>query len=96
MTLGPAIDGGYYLIGFKRHTFFKEVFQGISWGTGQVFKETMRKIEHAGLNVHLLPEWRDIDTFEDLELLYRQADEKRLEHLKTIQYLHTIFSWKQQ
>ena len=92
MTLGPAVDGGYYLIGFNYHTFSKEVFKDISWGTGQVFKETMRKIEHAGLNVHLLPEWRDIDRFEDLELLYRQADDKGLEHLKTIQYLHTILT----
>jgi rSAM/selenodomain-associated transferase 1 len=92
MTLGPAVDGGYYLIGFNCHTFLKEVFKGISWGTGQVFKETMRKIEPAGLDVHLLPEWRDIDTFADLEEFYRQAKEKGLGHLQTVRYLNTILA----
>jgi len=95
MTLGPAVDGGYYLIGFNRHTFFKEVFEGISWGTGQVFKETMKKSEQSGLDVHVLPEWRDIDTFKDLELFYRQAHENGLERLQTIQYLHTILARNQ-
>jgi rSAM/selenodomain-associated transferase 1 len=92
VTLGPAADGGYYLIGFNRHTFFKEAFTGISWGTGRVLTETLHTIEDAGLRVHILPEWRDIDTFEDLELFYRGANEKRVEHLKTVQYLHTILA----
>ncbi len=92
VTLGPAVDGGYYLIGFNRHTFSKEVFTGISWGTEQVFEETIRKIEHAGLKVHLLPEWQDIDTFEDLWLFYKRAGHKGLEGLRTMQYLHTILS----
>lgn len=92
MTLGPAVDGGYYLIGFNRATFLQEIFDGISWGTGRVFRETMKKIEQAGMKVHVLPAWRDIDTFADLEAFYRQANEKGLEYLKTIQYLHTILT----
>ncbi|MEN8243906.1 MAG: TIGR04282 family arsenosugar biosynthesis glycosyltransferase [Thermodesulfobacteriota bacterium] len=92
VTLGPAVDGGYYLIGFNRRTFFKDVFSGISWGTGQVFTETMKKIEKAGLKVHTLPEWRDIDTFEDLALFYRQARENGLDRLKTVQFLHSILA----
>jgi rSAM/selenodomain-associated transferase 1 len=92
VTLGPAVDGGYYLIGFNRHTFSKEVFTGISWGTRQVFEETMKKTERAGLKVHLLPKWQDIDTFEDLRLFYKRAGQKGLEDLRTMQYLHTILS----
>ena len=92
MTLGPAVDGGYYLIGFNRHTFLKEVFTGISWGTGQVFDKTMGKVEQAGLKVHLLPEWRDIDTFEDLKLFYRRAHEKGMDGLRTVQYLQSILA----
>ena len=92
MTLGPAVDGGYYLIGFNRLSFIKEVFDNVSWGTGQVFPETMQKVDQAGLKVHVLPEWQDIDTFEDLELFYRRAHENGLEHLETVQYLQTIFS----
>jgi rSAM/selenodomain-associated transferase 1 len=92
VALGPAVDGGYYLIGFNRHTFFKELFNGISWGTGQVFIETVQKIEHAGLKVHVLPEWRDIDTFEDLESFYRRAHEEGMQAPGTVQYLQSILA----
>ena len=92
MTLGPSVDGGYYLIGFNRNTFLKDVFAGIPWGTGQVLGETLKKVEHAGLKVHLLPEWQDIDTYEDLEAFYKKAGFKGLEDLRTMQYLHTILS----
>ena len=92
VTLGPAVDGGYYLIGFNRSAFFKEIFSGISWGTGQVLKNTLEKIDHAGVRVHMLPEWQDIDTFEDLQLFYKRAGRKGLEDLRTMQYLHTILS----
>jgi glycosyltransferase A (GT-A) superfamily protein (DUF2064 family) len=95
MTLGPAVDGGYYLIGFNCRTFSKEVFDGIPWGTGKVFDETVRKAELAGVKAHVLPEWRDIDTFADLESFYSQANVKRLEHLRTTQYLHTMLGRKQ-
>jgi rSAM/selenodomain-associated transferase 1 len=94
MTLGPAVDGGYYLIGFNRHTFFREVFHGIPWGTGQVFQETMNNIRHVGLKVHLLPEWQDIDTFEDLASFYRRANEEGIQGLGTVPYLQLIFSDK--
>ena len=90
MTLGPAVDGGFYLVGFNRHAFSKEIFDGISWGTGQVFKETMKKAKQAGLKIHVLPQWQDIDTFADLELFLRQATEKGSAHLLSIQFLHTI------
>lgn len=89
-VLGPALDGGYYLIGFNRHSFIKEAFIGISWGTGRVLTETRHMIEAAGLRVHLLPEWRDIDTFEDLESFYLRANKKGLEHLKTVEYLQAM------
>ena len=92
MTLGPAADGGYYLIGFTRHAFIKEVFAGISWGTGRVFSETLEKIRSAAVHVHILPEWQDIDTFEDLEQFYKRAAQKGLESLRTVKYLKTIFS----
>ena len=90
VTLGPAIDGGYYLIGFNRQAFSKEIFDGVPWGTGQVFAETMQKIELAGLRVHVLPAWRDIDTFEDLKIFYQKAEQKGLGKLKTMAYLKNI------
>jgi len=84
VTLGPAIDGGYYLIGFNRHAFAKEIFDGVSWGTGQVFAETVQKVERAGLKMHVLPAWRDIDTYADLKIFYKKAEQKGLSGLKTL------------
>ncbi len=92
MTLGPAADGGYYMIGFNRHAFIKEVFAGISWGTGRVFSETLGKISSAAVGVYILPEWQDIDTFEDLQQFYKRAGQKGLKSLRTVKYLKTIFS----
>lgn len=91
VVIGPAVDGGYYLIGFNRHTFFKDAFAGISWGTGQVFTETLTKIEGAGLKVHILPQWRDIDTYDDLKAFYERAQRGGLGNLTTVLQVKNIF-----
>jgi rSAM/selenodomain-associated transferase 1 len=66
LVIGPAVDGGYYLIGFRHDSFFPGVFDGMSWGTGTVYEKTLNKIEMRGLSVAPLPEWFDIDTPDDL------------------------------
>ncbi len=63
-VFGPAEDGGYYLIAMKR--LHRELFRGISWSTGQVFRQSMEKAGSLGLGVATLPPWHDVDTFEDL------------------------------
>jgi rSAM/selenodomain-associated transferase 1 len=68
-VIGPAYDGGYYLIGFKDKTYFPQVFEGIAWGTKNVFEETMRKLKRFRRAVYVLPYQRDIDTAEDLRNL---------------------------
>jgi rSAM/selenodomain-associated transferase 1 len=70
-VIGPAFDGGYYLIGFRDKTFSPQVFEGIAWGTKNVFDETMKKLKRFGRGVHTLPYQRDIDTVEDLKRLKR-------------------------
>jgi len=67
MVLGPAEDGGYYLIGLRIPR--PEVFQGIPWSTDRVFAETKRRAEAAGLRVASPPPWWDVDTFADLTRL---------------------------
>jgi rSAM/selenodomain-associated transferase 2/rSAM/selenodomain-associated transferase 1 len=64
LVLGPAMDGGYYLIGLSR--FIPEVFQGIAWGTGEVLAQTLAVASSECLSVAKLPELRDIDRPEDL------------------------------
>ncbi len=71
-VIGPAVDGGYYLIGFKKDTVLPDVFRGRTWSTNTVLPETMGLFKRSAYRVHRLPEWRDVDTLEDLkELLVR-------------------------
>src|SRR5208337_5602224 len=53
-VIGPANDGGYYLIGFNRASFLPDIFQGIVWSTDSVFYQTMKVFEKSDLNVHVL------------------------------------------
>jgi uncharacterized protein len=64
LVLGPASDGGYYLIGLNRPT--PELCQHIDWGTDQVLTQTVRVANRLGLRRTLLPELDDLDLPEDL------------------------------
>jgi rSAM/selenodomain-associated transferase 2/rSAM/selenodomain-associated transferase 1 len=68
VVLGPACDGGYYLIGLRAGLTdgWQKLFQGIDWGSEQVFAQTSQIIENKGLSLGLLPELSDIDTEDDL------------------------------
>lgn len=66
LVLGPAEDGGYYLIGLKSAP--TELFEGIAWSTEKVLQQTLAAAQRLGLRVHLLPEWYDVD---DLPALHR-------------------------
>ncbi|MCC6754256.1 MAG: TIGR04282 family arsenosugar biosynthesis glycosyltransferase [Saprospiraceae bacterium] len=63
LVLGPAADGGYYLIGMK--TPHACAFEGIPWGSSRVLDQTLAALDKAGLQWHLLRKLRDVDTFED-------------------------------
>ena len=64
VALGPAKDGGYYLVGLRRPV--EELFRGIPWGTGQVLAKTLKAAQQLGLRVSLLKPLEDIDRPEDL------------------------------
>lgn len=66
-VLGPARDGGYYLIGCRGPAFDSEAFQDIAWGTSSVFSTTIAKLRAWQRNLAVLPMRSDIDTAEDLE-----------------------------
>lgn len=67
IAIGPALDGGYYLIGLKKPA--REIFSGIPWSTDQVLALTKEKAARHGLQIGELPRWRDVDTVEDLHML---------------------------
>jgi rSAM/selenodomain-associated transferase 1 len=64
VVLGPALDGGYYLVAAKASR--PELFVGVPMGTEEVLTETLTRAARAGLVVDLLPPLRDLDRIEDL------------------------------
>jgi rSAM/selenodomain-associated transferase 1 len=62
VVIGPAQDGGYYLLGMKK--IHSNVFENKNWGTETVLKDTIKDLQH--LDVFHLEELNDIDTFEDI------------------------------
>jgi len=64
IAIGPAKDGGYYLLGMR--DFYPELFCSVEWSTETVFQKTMKNAEDLGLYVKVLPVLRDVDTIEDL------------------------------
>jgi rSAM/selenodomain-associated transferase 1 len=72
LVLGPATDGGYYLIGMKCRSDY--LFEGITWSTSQVLSETLNVASQNGLTNTLLQELNDIDTQEDWERYTSQIE----------------------
>jgi rSAM/selenodomain-associated transferase 1 len=70
VVLGPAEDGGYYLIGARR--FVPEIFRNIPWGSGEVLNQTTAVLRELGLGFELLIPWYDIDRGEDLVKLHSE------------------------
>ena len=70
VVLGPAIDGGYYLIGLKHP--HQRLFEDIAWSTERVFRQTADRAASLGLPVVTLPTWYDIDDKRSLGWLCRE------------------------
>jgi len=64
IVLGPASDGGFYLVGAKR--YYPELLEKINWSTSSAFSDIIRNINSLKLTFHALPEWSDIDNIDDL------------------------------
>ncbi len=62
-VIGPAADGGYYLLGMK--SLNNEIFLNKNWGTNTVLKDTLNNLRHK--KVKLLQIKNDIDVYEDLK-----------------------------
>jgi hypothetical protein len=67
-VIGPAEDGGYFLLGLSEHQ--PAIFKNISWGSSRVRAETLNKLSGK---IHELSELWDVDRPEDLQRLYRDA-----------------------
>lgn len=72
VVLGPAEDGGYYLIGLR--AVQPALFTAVEWSTPTVLDVTMRRARALGLATHSVPEWFDVDTVHDLARLPAEWD----------------------
>ncbi len=67
-VIGPAEDGGYYVLGLKaRH---RRLFEDIDWSTERVFDQTLERAREIGLPVQVLPAWYDVDELAGLRRLH--------------------------
>jgi rSAM/selenodomain-associated transferase 1 len=69
-VLGPADDGGYYLLGLK--TAHRRLFEDIAWSTQHVAQQTLERAAELALPVHVLPTWYDVDDAEALRMLHAE------------------------
>ena len=65
IVVGPAMDGGYYLLGMKE--YLPQLFEGKEYSTDKVLEELLAEAEELGLSVAQLPTLRDVDTMDDLK-----------------------------
>ena len=88
VVLGPAEDGGYYLIALQPHAVDPGLFRGIPWSTGRVLSETLERC--GQLAVELLPPASDVDTPEDLRRLAERMSSDDLGCPRTRDLLRTL------
>jgi len=80
-VIGPATDGGYYLIGCRAADFFPEIFQDIEWSSDSVLTTTVDRIRAKGQTIALLPTRTDIDLVDDLKRFVAHGECRRLSGL---------------
>jgi rSAM/selenodomain-associated transferase 2/rSAM/selenodomain-associated transferase 1 len=79
IVLGPAKDGGYYLIGLQRYSHpsaISDLFENINWGANDVLDKTLKVAKHAELSFKLLEVLEDVDNPNDLKI-WKQLQNKR-------------------
>jgi uncharacterized protein len=74
-VFGPALDGGYYLLGLKaKH---HRLFEDIAWSTERVAQQTLERAAELNLLVHILPTWYDVDDVAGLRMLRAELFESQ-------------------
>jgi glycosyltransferase A (GT-A) superfamily protein (DUF2064 family) len=81
LVLGPAEDGGYYLIGVTRP--HPELFAGIPWDTPFVLERTCSAAKALAIPVEQIPSWCDVDAAADLGRLCRAAAPESARHTRS-------------
>ena len=72
-VLGPAIDGGYYLIGLNEIN--ESIFEDIDWSTEKVYQQTLVKAEQNNIKIKNLEKQYDVDSVTEIKILYIDLQE---------------------
>ncbi len=76
VVIGPAADGGYYLVGQSGRA--RDVFQSTDWSTDRVFEQTVCQVRRDSATLGLLPVWYDVDTVAEARMLLGHLDAAEL------------------
>jgi uncharacterized protein len=87
-VIGPAYDGGYYLIGFRNNTLLPAIFDAMQWGTENVFEKTMEIFRKNNYNVRLLAKRQDVDNLDDLRGLFERNRNTDFACSRTVEFIH--------
>ena len=74
-VFNPTTDGGFCLLGLKAQAFQEALLSGLTWGHGDVLRQTAGRLQRAGLGIAHLPVWSDVDRLGDLYALGRRKPE---------------------
>ena len=88
-VIGPAMDGGYYCIGFQKDALSGDFFYNIKWGTYRVYAGTISRLESAGVKYAVLPEWGDVDTLNDLREMISRSRLTIFKKSHTMRYIRS-------
>jgi rSAM/selenodomain-associated transferase 1 len=98
IVIGPAADGGYYLIGFRKQSFCPAVFEGIRWSGASVFSDTVAACLEYGLEHQVVDQWSDADTLADLAAAVHRKDDQPARSSTALQFIkdrrHAIIAAK--
>lgn len=89
VVVGPAEDGGYYLIGITSPQ--PRLFADVAWSTSSVLRTTLARAEELGLRSHLLPSWFDVDTDRDLARLREEMKADGVGPPRTRAFLRALY-----
>ena len=88
VVLGPAFDGGYWLLGAREKT--PAIFSGIQWSTDSVMTQTLVNVQREQCDTALLPFWYDIDDIEDIRRVQWHSQLQNQRSGKTLHIYETV------
>ena len=91
VCLGPATDGGFYLLGL-REPLPADIFRDVAWSGPLVLQTTLANCAAKNLSIHLLPTWPDVDTIEDLRAYARRNHGRPT---RTMARIHDLGPWRE-